>query len=296
MPDFVDAHHHFWDLSLDGYDFWKVYRGADPDNKKAGMEALFGRSYESICQDFLPADLELLGQPMGLKKSVHIETTCPSEWLGEARWIDSLHQKTGWPSAQIAAVDLKADDIADRVAQLMGLGSFRGIRSITFADPRPLFDSGFWRGLGELNRNALVLDADFDWTLFPVLRDVADRFPDMRIVLGHAGFPKLRTPEYFRCWSRAMAELAATTTIHCKISGLGMADHSWSLSSISPWVQATIDAFGPDRTMFGSNWPVDSLYSEYKDVWEAYETLVQSYQPAERHAMFVKNAEAFYCI
>ncbi len=295
MRPFVDAHHHFWDLSLPGYNFWKVYRSPEFAELKASMEGLLG-DYEAICHDFLPADLARIGSPIGLQKSVHIETTSPAEWLTEANWIETLHQSTSFPNAHIAACDLTAPGLAGRIAQLKRNSTFRGIRSITFIDSSLLYYQAFWDGLAVLEANDLVLDADFDWTVFPVLSEIAQTFPRLRIVLGHAGFPKLRTDRYFGFWAKALKQLATTPTISCKISGLGMVDHHWTTTSIKPWVDTAIACFGPDRVMFGSNWPVDSLFSSYTDLWAAYAQLIQNFSDADQHAMFVTNAERFYRI
>ncbi len=295
MRPFVDAHHHFWDLSLPGYNFWKVYRSSELAQLKASMEGVLG-PYETICQDFLPADLARIGKPIGLQKSVHIETTSPGEWLVEANWIETLHKATGYPGAHIAACNLTEAGLEARIAQLKRNSTFRGIRSITFIDSALLYKQEFWDGLAVLEAHDLILDADFDWTVFPVLSEIARTFPKLRIVLGHAGFPKFRTDLYFSFWAKALKQLAAHDQLYCKISGFGMVDHNWSKASIRPWVDMTIACFGPERVMFGSNWPVDSLFSTYKELWDAYFQLTAGFSDADQNAMFVKNAEQFYRI
>ncbi len=81
-----------------------------------------------------------------------------------------------------------------------------------------------------------------------------------------------------------------------KISGLGMADHNWTVESIRPWVMAVIEIFGVERCMFASNWPVDSLYSDYGTVVDAYRQIVADFSNSERDALFWRNAEQYYKI
>ena len=91
-----------------------------------------------------------------------------------------------------------------------------------------------------------------------------------------------------------MATLAEAPNVACKISGLGMTDHSWTTESIRPWVLACIEVFGVERCMFGSNWPVDSLYSSYRTMLDAYREITADFSAEERAALFQTNAERYY--
>src|SRR5207248_5547394 len=127
--------------------------------------------------------------------------------------------------------------------------------------------------------------------------DVARRHPDVTIVLGHAGVPVERTDEYFAHWSSAMARVARADNVVCKISALASgADPHWTVSSIRRWVLGCIDAFGTDRCMFASNWPVDKLFGTYPRLLAAYQEIVGGFGADEREAMFAANAERIYRI
>ena len=93
------------------------------------------------------------------------------------------------------------------------------------------------------------------------LRNLAAVFPNTIIVIDHAGGPMERTPEYFNHWKRGMQTAAEAENIICKISGLGMGDQSWTVESIRPYVLHCIETFGVERSLFATNWPVDSLWS-----------------------------------
>ena len=98
------------------------------------------------------------------------------------------------------------------------------------------------------------------------------RNPDIQVILGHAGFPVQRDAEYFDLWRTEMSAPGEAENVACKVSGFGMADNHWTIESIRPWVLHCIEAFGPGRIMFGTNWPVDVLYATYLEQTDAYRT------------------------
>src|SRR5207253_2661593 len=125
---------------------------------------------------------------------------------------------------------------------------------------------------------------------------LARDFPDLQLFLGHTGVPEERDDEYFAFWRKSIAEVAAFPNVAIKISGLGMRDRSWTLSSIRPWVLAAIEAFGPDRCMFGTNWPVDRLFSDLATLVDAYRQIISGFSDGEQAALLRRNAERYYWI
>ena len=105
-----------------------------------------------------------------------------------------------------------------------------------------------------------------------------------------------RSQEYFANWRRAMRELAQSQNVYVKVSGLGMIDRSWTVESLRPWVLECIEAFSPERVMFGTNWPLDRLASSYPDLINAYDALIAGFEPADKEAMFAGNAERVFRI
>jgi predicted TIM-barrel fold metal-dependent hydrolase len=91
-------------------------------------------------------------------------------------------------------------------------------------------------------------------------------------------------------------ELAKAENVYMKISGLGMADRNWTVDSLRPWVIACIEAFGTSRVVFGTNWPVDRMYSSYPDLINAYARIISGFTPDEQLAMFSGNAERLFRI
>jgi predicted TIM-barrel fold metal-dependent hydrolase len=129
-------------------------------------------------------------------------------------------------------------------------------------------------------------------------RSAALAQPDLQVILCHTGDPPRRDPDGFGHWRRQMRSLAEAPNVACKISGLGMGDHAWTVERIRPWVLEAIEAFGTDRCMFGTNWPVDSLYGSYRRQVDAYRTIVAEagFSTSEQRALLGGNAERIYRI
>ena len=284
---FVDAHHHLWDLK-NLYYAWltdKFYEGHPVGD------------YTPLMKNYLVEDLKRDGKPVNLVKSVHIET-CDGETdtIKETAWLQQVADRTGMPNGIIARVDLLSPDAGAELDRHMAHRNFRGVRMLSFMGLDFLEAPEFLRGFDELQKRDLIYDMDADWPQMGQARRLAERFPRSTIILGHCGFPKKRTVEYFHKWREAISDLARAPNVACKISGLGMIDHNWSIDSIRPWVETCIKAFGVNRCIFATNWPVNSLFSDYPTVVNAYREIVKDLDPADQRKLFRSNAEGYYRI
>jgi predicted TIM-barrel fold metal-dependent hydrolase len=102
--------------------------------------------------------------------------------------------------------------------------------------------------------------------------------------------------ETFARWRAAMTVMAEAPNVVMKVSGLGMCDPLWTTASIRPWVLGAIKAFGVDRVVFGTNWPVDRMFSSYPDVINAYASIIADFPVADQVALFSGNAERIFRI
>jgi predicted TIM-barrel fold metal-dependent hydrolase len=136
------------------------------------------------------------------------------------------------------------------------------------------------------------------WPSYPALLDLYDAAPEAKVVLGHAGLPVERTPEYLAAWRPALHHLAERApTMVCKISALASgADPHWTVSSLRPWVLGCVEAFGPERCMLASNWPVDKLFGAYERLWSAYDEILAELPDADRRSLFGATAERVYSL
>ncbi|BCP52408.1 hypothetical protein K32_10250 [Kaistia sp. 32K] len=289
----TDAHHHFWDVDH-GYAYpWLQDRG--------GGEGMLG-DLAPIAVSYGPADYLADAAGYDAVKSVHIEAV-PLAPLAETDWLNGLGHSL--PSAIVAQVRLDDPGVEAALAAQAGRPRVRGIRHIVnwHADPRysftpaDLLQSTSWQaGYALLRRH----DFSFDLQLYPgqmaAAFDLIRRHPETLAVINHAGMPVDRDEAGLHAWREGMRRLAGLDNVVAKISGLGMVEHDWSEASIRPFVLDTIAAFGTGRTMFGSNFPVDRLYSSFDTLYGAFERIVSDFSEAEQDRLFRTNAERWYRI
>jgi predicted TIM-barrel fold metal-dependent hydrolase len=285
---FVDAHHHLWDLGILSYP-WLTGDG-DP-----AQTAIIGE-YAEIRLDWGPERFAQQLRSQHVVATVHVEAAClPRQAVDETRWLANVSARCGFPNALVVSCDLRADDAAATLeAHLAASPLTRSVRS----RPDLPADVRFRRGL----RAAASLGLSYELSQSPGgLIDglqLAFAMPDLQLIVGHAGLPRRRDVAYQALWRREMRMLAQAPNVAVKISGLPMADHSWTVESIRPWVLDTIDAFGVERCMFGTNWPVDSLFSSYTRLVDAYRLVISGagLTIAEQSATLHGNAERLYGI
>jgi predicted TIM-barrel fold metal-dependent hydrolase len=234
---------------------------------------------------------------------VHVENGA-ADPVAESIWIDGLVADNGLPSVQVAGADLTLRNVADRLAGYAALPSVRGVRDILNWHPDPvhshrdrdgIMTEPRWRAgfdlLGELGLS-------FDLQVFPHQLRQAARLAadhgDTAIVVDHAGMPIERDADALAEWARGLRAVAAEPNTMVKISALGTNDHSWRIDSIRRIVLDTIDAFGPSRTMFASNFPVDGLYSTYATLFSAFLSLTADLPEPDREELFAGSARRFY--
>jgi predicted TIM-barrel fold metal-dependent hydrolase len=291
MTGLIDAHHHLWNLSAVHYP-WLMEHGA----------ARFFGDPTPIQRDYLIKEFRANAAPHGITASVHIQVGAAAPH-SEAAWVQQVADASpDWPLVQVAFCDLTAPDLNAQLDRLQTLPSLRGVRQIVGRAPGEdaqtgtnslLDDPRFLAGLQEIGRRGLSFDLQLIPELMQKTARVLEQAPDTPVALCHAGSPHDRSPAGLAEWATQMRALSALDHVRCKISGLGMFDHGWTRSSIAPIVEEVLGQFGPDRCMFGSNFPVDSLYSDYATLFSAISELV----PKDMHAaVFHDTAAKFYAV
>ena len=217
---------------------------------------------------------------------------CIEDPVKETEWVQQAADRTGFPLAIIAYSDLSMPNVEAELARHSEFPNVRGIREIFAADH--LDDPAFERGYALLEKFNFAHSFNIGWGDMYKTRDLALKFPNITAVCDHAGFPKERTDEYFKNWQKGISALAEAENVLCKISGLGMVDWNWTVDSIRPWVLLCIEAFGPKRCFFATNWPVDRLFSTYDAVIDAYTEIISGFSQDEKVAMFSGNASELY--
>ena len=146
-------------------------------------------------------------------------------------------------------------------------------------------------GLKLAGARGLSFDLQLIPELMPQMGKIVAQASDTKIALCHAGSPHDRSPAGLRAYALALKHLSELENVTCKLSGLVMSDHEWRVDMIKPVIEICLDQFGADRCMFGSNFPVDMLYSDYTKLAQSYFEIVPSDMQA---AVFSEVAEAFY--
>ncbi len=284
--DFVDTHVHYYDMQHPDL----VYAHWQPDVDHPFLGAQTRKLGE---RNFIAEDYISLTRNANVTKAVHVQAAIGSQDpVKETEWLQEAADRTGFPHGIVAHADLRDPSVEEVLARHRDYPNMRGVRDFSYGDY--LVEPGFHRGFALLEKYDLRASMSVQWQDMEKLRDLAGKFPNIRIVIDHAGFPVERTREYFNKWKQGMAIAAEPMNTICKISGLGMGDNSWTVNSIRPYVLHCIETFGVDRCIFGTNWPVDSLWSAYDDVVDAYTEIIAGFADGEKAAMFSKNAEALY--
>jgi predicted TIM-barrel fold metal-dependent hydrolase len=228
-------------------------------------------------------------------KAIHVQAALGTpDPVDETRWLQAFADQAGYPHGIVAECHLARPDAGDVLERHLQFANVRGIRD--FGDGDYLMDPAWRAGFRLLGPANLVSCIDTRVPRLGMLRDLADSYPDVTICVDHCAIPEARTPEYFKLWQAAVADLAQAGNVWMKISGLGMFDRRWTVDSLRPWVLGCIEAFGVDRVVFGTNWPVDRLFSSYPDVVNAYAEIIAGFPPEEQTAMFSGNAERLFRI
>jgi predicted TIM-barrel fold metal-dependent hydrolase len=285
----IDSHHHLWDLKDVHYPWLMEF----------GKPRFFGDP-TPIQRDYLLAEHRAISHNHGFVASVHIQVGA-EDGLAEARWVDQVaHANPEWPMVQVAFCDLTAPDRDVQLDQFQALPSVVGVRQIVGRSPDEdakngtnalIADPEFKAGLHSLASRGLSFDLQLIPELMKPMGKVLEQVPDLQVALCHAGSPYDRSSDGIVKWAAGLAQLSALQNVSCKLSGLGMFDHDWNAGTVRPIADVVMKQFGPDRVMFGSNFPVCSLSSSFDELMERHMAIV----PEEHHkALFHDNAERFY--
>lgn len=286
---FIETHHHLWELKRFPYG-WLQDPGTVGHSELLGEYGLLRVDWgiERLLKEFYGSNVI---------KSVHVEgDSGAADPVEETAWLQSIANTYGFPHALVVFCDLEREDAEEQLARHMAFKNTRGVR--IRAHPDDPDSAVFRRGYAALKRHDLSYELNASPGKLLSGRDVAKAHPSVQVILGHTGFPLERTLEYFERWQGEISALAKAENVACKISGLGMVDHSWTIESIRPWVLHCIEAFGVDRAMFGTNWPVDMLFSTYLRQIDAYRMILanEGFSRTDQEQLLYRNAERLYRI
>jgi L-fuconolactonase len=270
----LDSHQHFW--RYDPVDYPWIGAGTP------------------LAQDRLPADLAPLLAEAGLEGCIAVQAR---QTLAESRWLLALADDSPLIKGVVGWVDLRASGVGTQLQALSAHPRFRGVRHVVQdeADDRFVLGADFQRGLAQLADFDLAYDLLIYPRQLPAAIELVRRFPNQRFVLDHIAKPAIRAG-ILSPWQEQIRELAAAPNVLCKISGLVTeADHArWQPGDFEPFLETIFTAFGPDRLMYGSDWPVCLLAATYARQHALITGYVRRHAPAAEAAIFGGNAGRFY--
>ncbi len=271
----LDSHQHFWFFNEREHDW---------------IDERMGR----IRRDFAPSDLEPILKRNGFDGSVAVQVRQSvdetSYLLGLAGGHEFIRGVVGW-------VDLRSPSVRGHLERFSGNPLFRGVRHVVQAEPdvRFLLRDDFLRGVALLRDFDLTYDILVYHRQLPAVVEFVERFPDQSLVLDHIGKPAIARAE-LEPWASSIRRLAKSENLYCKLSGMVTEGDwtGWKKSDFTLYLETVLEAFGPERLVFGSDWPVSTLAASYEQVVEIVDDFLSFLSTTEKDAVFGRNAAELY--
>jgi L-fuconolactonase len=271
----IDAHQHFW-----------RYRARDYGWIGPGMDVLR--------RDYLPPDLRPLQQAVSIEGTVAVQAR---QIVEETRWLLELADQYAFVKGVVGWVDLRSPRLEEQLERFSAHPRLRGVRHVVHDEPDDEFmlREDFVRGIGMLAAFGLT----YDLLLFPrhlgLACDLVARFPEQPFVLDHIAKPPIKLG-VLEPWAEDLRRLAAYSNVCCKVSGMVTeADwQSWKPADLRPYLDEVFEAFGADRIMVGSDWPVCTVAATYAQAIQAVADYVSQLSEAEQAWVMGETAARFY--
>ncbi len=275
----IDSHQHFWQL-----------------NQPFNYRWLRQHQHQRICRDYLPADLKPHLDSVGIDRSVLVQT---QHNLDETRWALHLAEENEFIAGVVGWIDLRSEACEDQLLEFKYHPKFVGIRHVVQDEPDEDFivRAEFLRGLRVLERHQVPFDILTYAHHLKHAVTLGRVVPDLPMVIDHLSKPKIRDGLINR-WARELRAAAEFPNFVCKLSGLVTESDwdCWKPVDLEPYVATALDAFGPERCMFGSDWPVLELAGTYEQIYQALIEALGPISVSERDQIFGNTAQQFYAI
>ena len=292
MTEIVDAHHHIW-------------RQADLPWLSGPMQPRIFGPYEPIRRDYPIREYldDLAG--LGVTRSVYVQTNWANgRFEDETAWVQQTAKDHGWPHAIVAFADFAVDDVRPQLDHLARYALVRGVRMQLHWHQNPLYRFAVRPDLCAdpvIRRNvARLADYGFSFDLQVFSGQMADAAglaeacPTVTFILQHAGMLEDLSPQGRSAWRTGMKRLAACPNVVSKLSGLGTFLHRNDPAHVAGVVDETVAIFGADRCLFGSNFPIEKLWTNYRDLVGAYLSATASLETSDREAVMRTTALRVY--
>jgi L-fuconolactonase len=275
----IDSHQHFWRYDPVEYDWIDAQMGV-------------------LRRDFLPPDLRPLLDAQRIEQCIAVQARTTDE---ETDFLLALAAEYPWIAAVIGWVDLRADDLQRRLDRWSGARKLAGFRHILQAEVIPADgpDASFCRGVATLQKRELIYELLLRSPQLHAMAEFSRVHDEYWLVLDHLGKPNIHGGGYAE-WRRDLAPIAALPHVVCKVSGMVTeamdAKGAFNPEDLTAYLNTTLELFGPERLMFGSDWPVCLLAAPYAQVAEIVEQWAAKLSASERDALWGDTARRVYRI
>jgi len=270
----VDAHQHFWRYTEQEFGW-------------------ISDAMASIRRDFLPVDLRPLLNAVKIDATVAVQAR---QSLEETHWLLELASSNDWIAGVVGWVPLVDPQVDAVLVELAQNSRFKGVRHVLQAEPDEyMARKDFNEGISRLKKYSLIYDVLVVERQLPETIAFVDRHPQQLFVLDHVAKPLIAAQE-LEPWRSYIRELGRRPNILCKLSGMVTeADFAtWTMADLEPYVETVLEAFGPKRLMFGSDWPVCQVASSYSRWVNTVEKLLMQLSADEREWVFGRTAMQTY--
>ncbi len=270
----IDAHQHFWSY--------------DP-----GRHAWITEDMKKIRRDFAPSDLEPLLQAHGFSGCVTVQVDQTEE---ETLQLVSLAETHPFIAGVVGWVDLRSEALPSRLDYFSKWKQLKGFRHIVQAEsPGFLEQPGFIRGVQQLQAFGFTYDLLIYHNQLPEAAAFVAQIPDTKIVIDHIAKPSIATGDLDQ-WKKYMRVLAGHANVWCKVSGMVTEArwHDWKYEDFVPYLDAVVEAFGVDRLLYGSDWPVCNVAATYDEQFSIVDRYFSAFSDAEKRMVLGDNARGFY--
>lgn len=288
----IDAHHHIW-------------RQNDLPWLKGPMQPRIFGPYEPIMRDYGIAEYLADLQGQGVRKSVYVQANwAVDQFVDEAQWVQGVAEQSGWPHGIVAFADFTVDDVRPQLDRLAKIPLVRGIRQQMHWHKNPMYrfakspdmarDSVFQRNIGYLAEYNWVFDLQLFSGQMQGGAELAAACPNVTFTLQHAGMLEETSQSAWSSWRQGMRALAAMPNVVSKLSGLGTFEHKVDPNLIASIWQETFSLFGADRCLWGSNFPIEKLWTSYADLLAAHKQAATTIGASDANKIFHNNAQQIY--
>lgn len=271
----IDTHQHFWKYNDRDYGW-------------------MGPGMESLKCDRLPADLAGLLEKNGIGGTIAVQAR---QCLEETQWLLKLADENPFIKGVVGWVDLRSRQLELQLERFCYHPRLRGVRHAVHDEPEDEFmlRDDFVHGIGRLHRYGLTYDLLLFPKHLPVACELVGKFPEQSFVLDHISKPLIKD-RTIEPWKTEIHRLASFANVSCKISGMVTeADwHNWKPEDFKPYMDVVLEAFGADRIMVGSDWPVCAVAGEYKEVMRIAVDYIRQLSADEQVAIWAENAKRIY--